>query len=462
MNELRKRSMITRYRIQRLWTPVLLLMLLILVTAIAGGTQAQETWRIAVKLDEAFSISNSDGNGWDNPDEMYWKVQITPTVGDGETRICTTREVVVARRRIQPGWICDAEVSGPSDTVVQINVELWDYDDLLQFDDDRFDIHPDPDISVITMAYRPASNLLSIEDFAGWEAPGRCPVGRLSMRGFHGPEFARVWFSVSSSIADSSSGDSDNDGLFDSWEQCGVNMDDDTAVDVDLPAMGADPMKKDLFVEVDWMVDDDGIGNDHSHEPWLPAMITAVEELAAAPVNNPDGSSGISLHVDTGELYEGHSIDYNNDGTAEISLAANGLDLDGDRVNESFLLPGSSIPSIGLLGAMGVGTPGGGNRVAHQIVLGFAPGSSSPFAAGSTFDDIKLANFDPARSGIFRYALFAHSKRNLDGSLWRGGEAECVGICDSFELHLARASGSGAPPRETFDLDGDGLPDLGS
>src|SRR4029453_5184850 len=47
--------------------------------------------------------------------------------------------------------------------------------------------------------------------------------------------------------------DSDGDGLLDSWEINGLDADRDGMIDVKLPAMGANPNHKDLFVELDWM-----------------------------------------------------------------------------------------------------------------------------------------------------------------------------------------------------------------
>src|SRR5262245_17976514 len=47
--------------------------------------------------------------------------------------------------------------------------------------------------------------------------------------------------------------DSDGDGLLDEWEINGIDMDGDGVIDVDLPAMGANPMHKDLFLELDWV-----------------------------------------------------------------------------------------------------------------------------------------------------------------------------------------------------------------
>lgn len=92
--------------------------------------------------------------------------------------------------------------------------------------------------------------------------------------------------------------DSDGDGLFDIWETQGIDTDGDGTIDLDLPAMGADPNKKDIFVEVDWMEEDD-----HTHKPIPGAIETIVESFANSPVDN---GQGINLHVDVGP----DSIDY--------------------------------------------------------------------------------------------------------------------------------------------------------
>jgi hypothetical protein len=49
--------------------------------------------------------------------------------------------------------------------------------------------------------------------------------------------------------------DTDGDSLPDAWETNGYDANGDGVVDVDLPAMGADPQKKDLFVEMGYMYD---------------------------------------------------------------------------------------------------------------------------------------------------------------------------------------------------------------
>jgi hypothetical protein len=85
--------------------------------------------------------------------------------------------------------------------------------------------------------------------------------------------------------------DADGDALPDVWEEEGVDTDGDGSVDLDLPAMGADPLHKDLFLEIDHM---------QGHALLQSAVDVVTQSFADAPVANPDGTTGIALHVDNG------------------------------------------------------------------------------------------------------------------------------------------------------------------
>lgn len=85
--------------------------------------------------------------------------------------------------------------------------------------------------------------------------------------------------------------DTDGDALPDRWEIRGYDRTGDGTVAVDLPAMGADPYHKDIFVEIDWMT---------NHHLDNAAIRQVVRAFAQAPVANPDGLTGIALHVDNG------------------------------------------------------------------------------------------------------------------------------------------------------------------
>jgi len=166
--------------------------------------------------------------------------------------------------------------------------------------------------------------------------------------------------------------DTDGDGLLDKWETDGVTVRVDGAdVFVDLPAMGANPLHKDIFVEVDYMAAEPGClpfidycFSGHTHEPKYEAMQRIIYSFFLAPVPNPDGKDGINLHVDYGPRGIMNPVTLEQWGSRSSSNA-----LRHDEV----------------LGAGGVG--------------GYK---------WSEFKAIKKANFSKAREPFFHYAVFAH------------------------------------------------------
>ncbi len=100
--------------------------------------------------------------------------------------------------------------------------------------------------------------------------------------------------------------DRDGDALPDIWEGAGIDADCDGTPDIDLASLGADPLRKTLLVEIDYMED---------HEPMQAALDAVVDAFAAAPVSNPDGSMGIDLipivddqmpHIDDITTWDGY------------------------------------------------------------------------------------------------------------------------------------------------------------
>lgn len=91
--------------------------------------------------------------------------------------------------------------------------------------------------------------------------------------------------------------DTDGDGLPDAWEKEGLDYDGDGKIDVDLPAMGADPNVPDIFVEVDWMV--------RPQKKFLWWEIQAGRSMAPSEdamklVYESFKRHGINLHIDVG------------------------------------------------------------------------------------------------------------------------------------------------------------------
>ena len=83
--------------------------------------------------------------------------------------------------------------------------------------------------------------------------------------------------------------DGDGDGIPDCWEEDGipVETEDGDLLSYELP--GADPERKDLYLEVDHMA---------GFAPEPGSLEDVVGAFAAAPVGNPDGSTGIALHIE--------------------------------------------------------------------------------------------------------------------------------------------------------------------
>ncbi len=134
--------------------------------------------------------------------------------------------------------------------------------------------------------------------------------------------------------------DTDGDGIIDGDEVFG------TVDGLDLPAMGALPVIKDIFIECDWF---EGffIGRERNYRPTAASVARVVASFANAPVPNPaPNPDGIAIHLDYGQ-----------------------------------------------------GGPfTGGNRI---------PGEPAFVVFGDQFYQYKADHFDPRRKGYFHYAVFA-------------------------------------------------------
>jgi hypothetical protein len=89
--------------------------------------------------------------------------------------------------------------------------------------------------------------------------------------------------------------DTDADGLSDGDEVFG------TLEGLDLPALGADPLRKDIFIECDWFAGEfEGVPRDF--RPRALAVQRLVQAFADAPVPNPyDAPDGVTIHLDYGQ-----------------------------------------------------------------------------------------------------------------------------------------------------------------
>jgi hypothetical protein len=189
--------------------------------------------------------------------------------------------------------------------------------------------------------------------------------------------------------------DSDGDGLLDEWEVDGVTIDPDGSGPIspqfiDLPAMGADPNKPDIFLHIDWMED-----ASHSHRLDPEAIKKVVDAFAAAPYTSPTGSIGINLHIDQGPE---SILDFNTNTTWGALSRARAL----THVNN-----------------LGTSGPGGYNWSAFQAIKDEAGGFT-----------------ETGRTPIFHYVISAHNY----GTTTSSGISRGIGASD-FIVSLGSFTG---------------------
>ena len=195
-------------------------------------------------------------------------------------------------------------------------------------------------------------------------------------------------------------GDNDGDGLCDSWETEGVDGDGDGSIDLVLT--GANLNRKDLFVEIDYMV---GVGG-LTHRPNEQALARVRNAFANATVVNPDLSFGITLHLQLDEA------------VPEIETIV--FDTEGPGVLDDF----------------------------NDIKRGSPPDPCGSGFFGTSLDraHANCAAILKAREMVFRYAIFGHEHVHLRGS---SGIAEIGGndfmvTLGSFDDDDYRANGGTA------------------
>ncbi|MGC4064073.1 MAG: hypothetical protein QM784_05420 [Polyangiaceae bacterium] len=100
--------------------------------------------------------------------------------------------------------------------------------------------------------------------------------------------------STANTGTDPNDADTDDDGISDGDETLG------TSAGLNLPAMGASPVHKNIFLEYDWFVDALECAS-HSHRPTPQSISLVSAAFANAPVRNPDGTTGVTLINDYGQ-----------------------------------------------------------------------------------------------------------------------------------------------------------------
>jgi uncharacterized repeat protein (TIGR01451 family) len=310
---------------------------------------------------------------------------------------------------------------------IPVSIEAWEHDDcetpfcdntgVFESNDDKGDVDPGADDE---------ANLILDLATGAWsgETTGSCSQGE----GGSGEDSKAVRICWDICI-NCSVGDTDGDFLLDGWESRGADTDGAPGIEVDLPTMGANPQRKDLFLEIDCLV-----AANHSHCP-LPAVgpvvspiQSVVQSFANAPVNNVDGSTGIQLHVDIGNLY------------GQPALPAAGF---GTNVPRTAAPAGSVTGNFGNFGGGGNQIPEAGNLIVDWDGVG-NPQPTNFFSLKGPPGN----NFNSQRDFIFRYAIFVHqtNARAASNDCTSGQAKGIPGVNFMISLGGTNAGSPGPPP----------------
>jgi uncharacterized repeat protein (TIGR01451 family) len=218
------------------------------------------------------------------PNDMYVKVNIASNVpGNAPERRDFGDNVATVRPGPQFVRVVDSDVGS-----INIDVELWDRDDSPGDDDDI-------DISVGDNALHLTYDL----NTHAWGGEVAQNVGFSQGSGSDDAGIAQIRFGIS---ADN---DRDGDGIPDNLELFGL-FDSGGNLVADFPALGADPCRRTIAIEVDYMQD-----STHSHRPLDAAINEIIAAFNAAPVpaispcpynGFPKQASGVNLIIDRDDV----------------------------------------------------------------------------------------------------------------------------------------------------------------
>ena len=130
------------------------------------------------------------------------------------------------------------------------------------------------------------------------------------------PNRATKNLSVKVVCGEPANNDTDNDGLKDCWEIGGIDSNNDGESDLLLQGLdnqgknkfleenAVNPLRKDIFVEIDWM---------ENHKPDIAALNDVIQAFADAPIKE-NGTVGIGLHLELNEQALAHQTSLPIDG----------------------------------------------------------------------------------------------------------------------------------------------------
>lgn len=201
-------------------------------------------------------------------------------------------------------------------------------------------------ITAITESYDPIANVAL--DAAG--------MPRTQRRGDHQIAF-RATSGTSTIVIRAVQRDSDEDGLYDHWERAGggIDVDRDGTIDLNLNALGADPLLRDIFIEIDWTHPRVDPPRSYSNQPADRALKRVAEVFNGAPALPNGIPAMVKAHIDAGPGNDtlGDPFSQNfptghqgGDLVGQVGMPTAHLDLVYFGTPGSFSIPGAQVRSL--------------------------------------------------------------------------------------------------------------------
>jgi hypothetical protein len=246
---------------------------------------ALATVPLTISFTHLHQIGNPDG-GIDGDGDYFMEVSVKDSVMAAPVPWTTSRieDDIFDPYRVDPGnWMRTFLVDDGG--LVDITFDLQDFDTFGTGENDHLDINPRPGAKGISIRVDPLTG-----DYSG---DVLSPA--FSTQGNGDGYITRIDFDIFVPTV-SERIDTDGDGLANTWEIRGIDSNVDGTIDLYLP--GGNPFHKDLYVELDAMI---------NRVPQAAALTNVVNSFAGVPnnlVNNPDGQPGIALHFENGGIDE--------------------------------------------------------------------------------------------------------------------------------------------------------------
>ena len=365
------------------------------VVALASPAAADPIVPVTVTIARVVALEDPDPAPLQGDADMYSKVSIDGNATEQSAEVSDKADA-------EPFWVFTKNVDVSLSPIV-INIDVLDADVFPAAPDDVIDMNPvDNKMGLTIVLDLTTGNWTFGGDPIAANATSVTGDGDHEHEGtFEGGEKGQIFFDISLA---STSGDADGDGLLDGWETRGFDADGDGTIDVNLPAMGANPLHKDLYLELDYET------GQSPNRADIQAMKAA---FRAAPLGNPDGTTGVNFWADMGNLVDGSAREGQVANTCNDGVD-NGGDgtIDGADTNCKYL--DASVEDPGATNCNdGIDNNGDGladvNDPTCLVGDNLGGGSAIPTLGAcnldSTFYAGKAANFNSARRWIFRYAV---------------------------------------------------------